>query len=76
MFLSGIAKVFIRSNAVRKEIHIHWEKSSILTLWAKMGKVTRWKGPIHLQALAPLTTLKLLSVGGRREKGDTLNRIY
>ena len=38
-----------------------------------MGKVTRWKGPIHLQALAPLTTLKLLSVDGRKEKGDTLN---
>ena len=68
-----MAKVFICSNVVRKEIEINWEKSSILTLWAKMGKVTRWKGPIHLQMLAPPTTLKLLSVDGKREKGDTYN---
>ena len=52
-----------------KRLTFTGKKSSILTFWAKMGKVTRWKGPIHLQALAPPTTLKLLSVDGRGEKG-------
>ena len=69
-----MAKVFICSNVVRKEIEINWEKSSILTLWAKWGKSRGGKvQSIYKRLPLPqLWNFLVWTVGRKREILPTL----